>query len=473
MKDLLERNVLHDKHVRAAYETRIRDGRTIDKALTDVYYAEEARRNKELEGCGGFFGCLFSFLGDVFKIVTKYFFVGTKIVAPILANIPVVGTAIAAVSTFAASMALGERIDQALLDSARAALPGQPASGMAFDAARKMVTGLASGDAWDSIVLGGARDTLIQGVAAKLPPVLKVEDGIAKLVPQEIRDVGGKVMAAIPEDVQQAIDVSISLAQAAKLQDAGFEMFRNLAKGDGATEKATDFMEKLRRSEKGEGKLEDLLVKDVRDALYADVAKTALAKDPVLVSAQVKKRLVPVLDALQNDPRYPRLFNMKPGELAQELGIGEAVAFAALATVRYLPLEKWMRKPIEDAGLMTPEDKFPFVEWYVAAELMKPPPAPAWMTAQTSAKMGDVIATQENLLRKQALSIAAKEAATPPLFRTGVLVDPKTGLVKSADSALARMSEAMLRTIEGRKMRERALWTKHYTERMRREGEAT
>lgn len=470
LRSILEKNVLHDKYVKAAYGAKIRDGRTIMKALEDVHRAEEDRRNKELEGCGGFFGCLFSFLGDVFGAMTKYFFLGTKILAPILANIPVVGTAIAAVSTFAASMALGERIDQALLDSARAALPGQPASGMAFDAARKMITGMAAGDSWDSILLNGARDALIREVASKLPPIIKVEDGVARYVPHEVRDVGSKVMAAIPAEVQQAIDVSLSLAQSAKLQEAGFEFFRNLAKGDDATEKAASFMEAMRRAEKGEGKLEDILIKDVRDRLYADVQPTVLAKDPTLTAAEVRKRLVPVLEALQFDPQYPRRFNMRPDELAQELGISPTLAYAALATTRYLPIEKWMRRKLEEDGLLSPEDKFPFVEWYIAHELMQPPPLPPSISALTSARMANVLATERAILMRDARRIAEREAQKPPLLRTGVLVDPKTGTVRSADMALARMSEAMIQTIEGRKQRERALWTKHYNEREAREG---
>ncbi len=66
----------------------------------------------------------------------------TEVVAPflhavagIIAYVPVFGTAVAFVLNSAVSLAEGKRIDQALLDSARGALPGQPASTMAFDAA--------------------------------------------------------------------------------------------------------------------------------------------------------------------------------------------------------------------------------------------------------------------------------------------------------------------------------------------------
>lgn len=63
--------------------------------------------------------------------------------------VPVLGTAISFMLTTALNLAKGQSIDEAALDGIGAALPGQPASGIAYDAARS----LARGEPLDQIVI--------------------------------------------------------------------------------------------------------------------------------------------------------------------------------------------------------------------------------------------------------------------------------------------------------------------------------
>lgn len=60
--------------------------------------------------------------------------VAARIVAMAASYVPVFGTAVSFVINTTVSLAEGEKLDQALLDGIGGALPGQPASGMAFNA---------------------------------------------------------------------------------------------------------------------------------------------------------------------------------------------------------------------------------------------------------------------------------------------------------------------------------------------------
>jgi hypothetical protein len=119
--------------------------------------------------------------------------------------IPVLGTGAAFLINTTVNLAQGEDIDEAFLDGVGAALPGQPASGMAFQAARS--------------ILNGERvdKAAIQAGLAALPVDPAVRDAVGTAVEIAIRVAKGDSVSNIalsefrdqlPESAQKAMDIA-------------------------------------------------------------------------------------------------------------------------------------------------------------------------------------------------------------------------------------------------------------------------
>jgi hypothetical protein len=152
-----------------------------------------------------------------------------KVMAPVVRGIalaasyvPVVGTAVSFVLSTAINLAEGQRIDDAALDAMGAALPGQPASGIAFNATRAFV----QGDRIDKAAVGIVVDSL------NLP----VDAATKKYITQAVAVVSSIVVAVargreiteatltnlyeeMPDAGKKAMDVARRLAAGEKVKD--------------------------------------------------------------------------------------------------------------------------------------------------------------------------------------------------------------------------------------------------------------
>lgn len=128
-------------------------------------------------------------------------------VAMIVSNIPVFGTAISFVIHAAVSLAQDKPLDDAMLDAIGGALPGQPTSGMAFNAG----VAIAKGERVDQVVVSALpylppeMRGLVK-VAANVVYGIASGQNITKVAYDEIR-------AQLPSEAQQAMDAAKRIAQ--------------------------------------------------------------------------------------------------------------------------------------------------------------------------------------------------------------------------------------------------------------------
>jgi hypothetical protein len=144
--------------------------------------------------------------------------------AMIASYIPVFGTAVSFIVTTAVNLAEGQRIDAAALDAVGAALPGQPVSGMAFNATRAIV----QGDRIDKVAI----DVLVKS--------LPIDEGTKKYVAQTVT-----TASAIVVDVARGRPISdVALEEIYKqLPPEGkrsMDIARRLAAGENAIDIAKD-----------------------------------------------------------------------------------------------------------------------------------------------------------------------------------------------------------------------------------------
>jgi len=152
-----------------------------------------------------------------------------KVMAPVIRGIamavsyvPVVGTAVSFVLSTALNLAEGQKIDDAALDAMGAALPGQPASGIAFNATRALVQGdrvdkAAVGVVVDSLNLpvdAATKKYITQAVAVTTSIVVAVARG------REITEATlTNLYAEMPDVGKKAMDVARRLAAGEKVKD--------------------------------------------------------------------------------------------------------------------------------------------------------------------------------------------------------------------------------------------------------------
>jgi hypothetical protein len=136
-------------------------------------------------------------------------------IAMIASYIPVYGTALSMVINATVSLAEGEPVGKALVDSVGQSLPGQPASGAVYGVA----VGIARGESVDHAGLDGAVDGL--GLGPEISAVLKTADqilwsvatgaNITEATYNSIRD-------QLPPEAQQGMDVARQLASGESAQ---------------------------------------------------------------------------------------------------------------------------------------------------------------------------------------------------------------------------------------------------------------
>lgn len=130
-------------------------------------------------------------------------------IAMAVSYIPVFGTAVAFSIEASLSLAEGNRIDTAALDAIGGALPGQPASGMAFSAVRSLV----AGDRIDKVAiqtLGGALHldaTTVQALSTAVDIFERIAQG-EKFTDTALTEIYNN----LPDNAQKAMDVAKQLA---------------------------------------------------------------------------------------------------------------------------------------------------------------------------------------------------------------------------------------------------------------------
>lgn len=130
-------------------------------------------------------------------------------IAMIASYIPVYGTALSMVINATVSLAEGEPVDEALVDSVGRSLPGQPASGAVYGFA----VGIARGESLDHAGIDGAVDGL--GLGPEISAVLKTADQIVWSVATgaNITQATYKLIwEQLPPEAQQGMDIARQLA---------------------------------------------------------------------------------------------------------------------------------------------------------------------------------------------------------------------------------------------------------------------
>ncbi len=128
--------------------------------------------------------------------------VAARGIAMVASSVPVFGTAVSFAITTTVSLAEGEPIDQSLLDAVGAALPDQPASGMAFNTA----VAIARGDSLTEAMIDGL--PLDRSVRDVLHAAWTVVEGIASGA--AVSDVA---LAAIQSQLTPEAQAGMALAQ--------------------------------------------------------------------------------------------------------------------------------------------------------------------------------------------------------------------------------------------------------------------
>lgn len=272
-------------------------------ALREAYYDAEAEKNKALEK-KSLLASIVSIVSGAAGLFIDYMALGTKVVAPIVANVPVIGTAIAFVSTATMDFVKGEPIDDAMIDAVGSSLPGQPLSRVAYNAGVSAVRAISKGERFDKFALTAATDAAWDAL------------------PANVKEIG-----------RPAFDGAVALAQGKDLQDAGFAMLKRLAAGNDWLEQGADFADKFAHAAQ--------TGQDVRDVLVNSLIAKASA-----VSGFADK-VAPVVDAMS---KTPALAGLTPAQVSQEQGVEEPVAHAALASLRPLPIPEWLSKRLGLVG---------------------------------------------------------------------------------------------------------------------------
>ena len=159
-------------------------------------------------------------------------------IAGIVAYVPVIGTAVAFILNTATSIATGKKIDQAVIDGVRGALPGQPVSTAAFDVA----VGIARGEPIENVGIN-ALPIDDEGVKRYLKQAAHVIRGLAE--GQPITAVAlDEIYKQLPPDGQRAMELAHRLINGEKIGDIAIST---------AQRAAFDQMEEAARAAKAAG----------------------------------------------------------------------------------------------------------------------------------------------------------------------------------------------------------------------------
>ena len=231
---------------------------------------------------------------DVLSEQTVRFAKGLQVSDKFLALVPGVGTGVAMMIDAGAALALGQPLDQAVLSTIATAIPGGPVAQEGFLYSADVGSRLLRGESLDQAALEAAR---------------------ARIQPPELR---------------AAFDAGLALAQGKSLQDAGFQVFYSWAKGNDLASRAAEFanvvVEAVNRGGTG---IPSLVKGQIANILVERAYKDLLAVHD-MPRMDVDTRLGNTISALMKDGE---LLKMYPNEIAQRLGVQEAVARAALLAV--------------------------------------------------------------------------------------------------------------------------------------------
>jgi len=130
-------------------------------------------------------------------------------IAMIASYVPVYGTALSMVINATVSLAEGEPVGEALVDSVGQSLPGQPASGAVYGAA----VGIARGQRLDQVAFDRTADAL--GLGPEISAVLKTADHVLWSLAsgENITDATyDTIRQQLPAEAQQGMDIARQLA---------------------------------------------------------------------------------------------------------------------------------------------------------------------------------------------------------------------------------------------------------------------
>ncbi len=281
-----------------------------------------------------------------------------KVIAPIVGLFPGIGTAFSIALTAAAAAAMGDELDDALIEIASNAIPGGVPR-IAFDAGAQISQAALRGEDIGAATIDAMRRAAHeaggdQAVAAfdtglAVARGERVDEGAIRFAREQVA-VGGVAAGAAfdaglalakggdAEDVAIAVareyafrtggplalvalDTGYALSRGKNLQEAGFVALRAFARGNTLAERAESFAEAMVRAH-AEGKdLEQAL----RDELVADVARVAP------LGPYVESRLGPLMAKIYANPAVGELGSAL---LASGLNIEEPIVRAAQAVMR-------------------------------------------------------------------------------------------------------------------------------------------
>lgn len=181
------------------------------------YFIETALTGQLM--CDGCFGTVWDqFVDDVGSTFTAMVPV-IRGIAMAISYIPVFGTAVSFLVNASVSLAQGASLDSALLDGVGGALPGQPVSGMAFNAARSLL----NGDRIDQALIKGLPNPPINDTIKDILATLS-DIAVAIARGNTITDVAlDQLRKRLPEAGQAAMDVARRLANGESVQDVAVD----------------------------------------------------------------------------------------------------------------------------------------------------------------------------------------------------------------------------------------------------------
>jgi hypothetical protein len=288
-----------------------------------------------------------------------------KSVSPLLGMVPGIGTAFSVAVYAAGAIAAKDRITDALIGSASAAMPpGIPR--IAFDGATSITKDVAEGRPVGDSAIAGCRQAA--QTAGGAPAAAAFDSGVAILeggpVDQRIIDQGrafalqgGGTAAAASFDAGVAIaqgkgadqvvidvargyisqvggpvalaafDTGVALSYAKTLQEAGYAGLHSLVRGNDGIEKILNFVENVGRAKNLRLGVQELLESD----LTSDFLHAINQFVPQPNVAAIDRALRPYLDAIRDDLN---LLDYAAGDLARQWDIEESVIRAAQAIMR-------------------------------------------------------------------------------------------------------------------------------------------
>lgn len=301
-------------------------------------------------------------ISDHFKAVGGQIGAVLRALAKIISFVPGVGTVVAAVFAGLGSLAAGEPIDAAILDSVVNAIPG---GGIAKDAAK---TGVAMAK---KLIAGGSI-----GEAAL--------EGTRAFMQQQ----------GLPPEALQAFDIGVALGTGEGLQQAGFRVLNLFAPGDDFVQRGLNYVRAVEKSATSGKSLQQVLTQTLGRELQAIEGAAA--------------QLGPVIERIDADPS---LLEAGSFSLAEQLGVPEPVARAGQVIMRDGIEDEALRKTLTQTGTEKAIDKYG--AQVVASESF----APTWYTSV----LNDKIAKAS--LEDDALKWAAQKAAQDADLRTAATAD--------------------------------------------------